>query len=900
MVESPIRVALIFLSLAFASTHWQVVEGLVDPVDGGGSALGDHPLLQEENLRKLLQNDAVSQSDLNLLFGARDGNIESVKAALKSGAKGDERTPTQRFTPLIFAARGGHGEIVDLLVESGVDVNAQTRSGMTALWSGAFHGYSEVVKTLVVDGEADVNLANVNGTTPLYVASQRGHSSVVRFLLRKGANPETRSDTGATPLLVAAQSGRAGIVTLLAEEGADVNVQKDGSGQSALWSASFLNHLDVVRALVEQGASVNLQAEDDSTPMFAAAQQGWAEVVSELVKEGANVNLARNDGLTPLHIAVVRGHTDVVEVLIEAGADITVVDAEGRTAADVVKVIMGPQNADKDQESMLAMLEVENPPEAEPLPPPKKEKSEVTEQTSARVRPIPKSPRPPPPTQKTTSQNKEQPRQSNDPGGNPGETDTDNVENAEAHSSEEKGSIEPAPAFKPPPGEKDKSQGESPPGKPEKEMHRTRAVDVVGRPPKVTILEAEDSVLHNGQKKHLRDSGGGVTKANVAIITITLMVSVLLLVTILSVYAVKRRKANERKRNHPLDHELQRPRPPDQGFIDEACRASGQMSRCSLNRRENAPAGGFESNSFDWPQTGDTPQRDAMESRRSDMFADEAVGSSNPLSAVQMHPVGLGGVVPEWVRTWNWVSDDRPSTEQPSMIPDENMALPEVFRMNKEDLDSSPFHHQFSWNEKLQEGGKKKWHWTSFWRRDARNHGDGDATEREGGQGSKNLAKVVSATTATTEAEGAERVSGEESDLSAQRSPGLQSALQRAQDDRVFYAVELPPSHPQENPQGNRTSNVQVTVEEVLERRPPSPRGDSGSLRYNAASGGGDVSMSDMDDGNGGSVNMRNVGNVTKVSGSCVRMTADEGAGTAFPGSQGDRGRRKIRVLYKD
>jgi ankyrin repeat protein len=62
--------------------------------------------------------------------------------------------------------------------------------------------------------------------------------------------------------------------------------------------------------------------EDGWTALMSAAFKGHLEVVKELLKHGAKVKGADKDGWTPLKIAAKYGHMDVVEELQKHGASV--------------------------------------------------------------------------------------------------------------------------------------------------------------------------------------------------------------------------------------------------------------------------------------------------------------------------------------------------------------------------------------------------------------------------------------------------------------------------------------------------------------------------------------------------------------------------------------------------
>jgi len=88
--------------------------------------------------------------------------------------------------------------------------------------------------------------------------------------------------------------------------------------------------------LVEGGANANWRDSIGETALFGAAALGHVEVVRYLLGVGADCNIAESSiGYTPLHWAASHGSLETIKVLVEAGADPTVVDHQGRLPVDV-------------------------------------------------------------------------------------------------------------------------------------------------------------------------------------------------------------------------------------------------------------------------------------------------------------------------------------------------------------------------------------------------------------------------------------------------------------------------------------------------------------------------------------------------------------------------------------
>ena len=167
------------------------------------------------------------------------------------------------LTPLLFAAREGNLETVKALLDAGADVNQTSEYGWTALLVATHNRFYQLGVYLLEHG-ADPNIANEGGWNPLYIATDNrnieagdyptrkpdmDHLEYIRRLLAAGANPnlrmhsstETRTvftnqwlyEEGATPFLRAAQSGDMVLMKLLLEHGADPSTCDRSQGDAA-------------------------------------------------------------------------------------------------------------------------------------------------------------------------------------------------------------------------------------------------------------------------------------------------------------------------------------------------------------------------------------------------------------------------------------------------------------------------------------------------------------------------------------------------------------------------------------------------------------------------------------------------------------------------------------------
>ncbi len=337
----------------------------------------------------------VGELNTLLLKSIEAGDLATVQTLVKHGA--DVNTEENRGhiskTALKVAIDNRHSQIIEYLIENGADVyesilnnaissacstdtlnyliskGAETKFLSLTEWAAV--GSLDKVKEEVEAG-VDIEYTGSRATTALAEASSNGHLTIVKYLISKGANIETFSESG-TPLLLASYEGHLDIVKYLVEKGAGKSVRNDYSGETALDSAAGNGHLDVVKYLI------SFKVDKESTFATVATQTFWnasigghINVVEYLLKEkDVDINIAKPDtpdfgGFTGLMFASWSGHTDLAQFLVDNGADVDMKDSMGRTALmiasnngylEIVKILVekGADMNAKDDEGKTAL-----------------------------------------------------------------------------------------------------------------------------------------------------------------------------------------------------------------------------------------------------------------------------------------------------------------------------------------------------------------------------------------------------------------------------------------------------------------------------------------------------------------------------------------------------------------
>ncbi|PIA31491.1 hypothetical protein AQUCO_04900058v1, partial [Aquilegia coerulea] len=193
----------------------------------------------------------------------------------------------------------------------------------TAIHTAAQEGMVNICKFWIDDLKLEVDPKDAKGYTPLHRACEGGHLSTAVYLLKKGADPEMRSNRGFNSLHIAAEKGSEELVRLLLSKGADVDALSR-SGTPLNLAAGQGKH-EVVKVLLDHCANPNFYLHHVPTPLSAAILAKSLCCVELLIAAEADLD-AISCGVTPLHLAASEGQTEIIKCLLKAGADPDVTD----------------------------------------------------------------------------------------------------------------------------------------------------------------------------------------------------------------------------------------------------------------------------------------------------------------------------------------------------------------------------------------------------------------------------------------------------------------------------------------------------------------------------------------------------------------------------------------------
>ncbi|XP_022239134.1 tankyrase-like protein isoform X2 [Limulus polyphemus] len=191
---------------------------------------------------------------LKYTFSTAQSGIEDEDSSVdKFGVCGCERLNKKSYSPLHLAVLHGHLNVVKVLLKYS-SVNKPTSAAadkLTPLMLAAQQGYLPIVKFLVEKGRCLVEVRDKKYRTALTHAVINGHAHVASYLLRIGADPNTKDSSGNTLVHYAAAYGWYYCLKLLVVEAeADPNVANDLK-VSPLAVAFLKGHMGLVDFLLE-------------------------------------------------------------------------------------------------------------------------------------------------------------------------------------------------------------------------------------------------------------------------------------------------------------------------------------------------------------------------------------------------------------------------------------------------------------------------------------------------------------------------------------------------------------------------------------------------------------------------------------------------------------------------
>lgn len=133
----------------------------------------------------------------------------------------------------------------------------------------------------------------------------------------------------------AAREGNMVQVKILIRKQVDIESTFTELRRTALQTASFNGHIDVVRLLLSVGTKVNKSDKDGWTALLLASSKEYSHIVGVLLSGGADVNSRTHGGSTPLGIAIKKRNEALGKMLVKFGAKINATNTNNNTVLQI-------------------------------------------------------------------------------------------------------------------------------------------------------------------------------------------------------------------------------------------------------------------------------------------------------------------------------------------------------------------------------------------------------------------------------------------------------------------------------------------------------------------------------------------------------------------------------------
>ena len=276
------------------------------------------------------KEDCIETGCLTPLHGAAlQGNVESLKAALKKGADIEGFSPNGA-TPLMLAASKGHHDAIKILLASGANIDATSKEGWTTLMNAVHKQDARTVAQLIRNG-ADVNHLSPDRWTALAEASSQGQKEIMRMLLQCGADTESRCSHDWTPLMHASYKGDEAAARLLLDAGSNTEVTS-GHDETAILLAAAAGYTNIVRMLLMYGCAPEPPWAKDQ---IDSSKEAFQKAKAKAKEIGEPEDRVHARGWTPLMLASQGGHVEIGQILLERNVNTEARSPHDKTASEI-------------------------------------------------------------------------------------------------------------------------------------------------------------------------------------------------------------------------------------------------------------------------------------------------------------------------------------------------------------------------------------------------------------------------------------------------------------------------------------------------------------------------------------------------------------------------------------
>ncbi|KAM8966778.1 oxysterol-binding protein-related protein 1 isoform 2-T2 [Pelodytes ibericus] len=240
-----------------------------------------------------------SEGEEQLLYDARNGNLEEVQELLESRHKGQmvvninckgKSKSNLGWTPLHLSCYFGHAQVVEDLLKAGADINVMNDLGDTPLHKAAFTGRKDLVM-LLLEYNADTTIINGEGQTAKDVTDDQEISTMLEAAQR------TQDRKLEELLLGAAREGNIAKLSELLNRAKppDINCT-DLMGNTPLHCAAYRGLRHCAMKLLKNGADANLKNKKNQKPIDLAQRVEIQQILQAKVNKFIIKTLYRFEG----------------------------------------------------------------------------------------------------------------------------------------------------------------------------------------------------------------------------------------------------------------------------------------------------------------------------------------------------------------------------------------------------------------------------------------------------------------------------------------------------------------------------------------------------------------------------------------------------------------------------
>ena len=260
-----------------------------------------------------------------------DGDVDTARELILSGAPVDGHIGKLHFTPLVAAAYKAHVDVLKMLLDYHASINLVDNEGSTPLLHACWENHTDCALALI-DAGADVNLASHFGRTPLMYAAKNGDDRTVQALIAHKVNLDAMCSDGPA-ISWAVGSGHLSTVKLLGDAGANPNLEPEVvTTLTALGAAVAMNNVEIMDYLIGIKADINALDKAFQTPLQVAIWFNAKDAAVDLLAHGANPDICDKYGETALMRAAEWDRIDLVRVLVNGKANVNLANPQEETA----------------------------------------------------------------------------------------------------------------------------------------------------------------------------------------------------------------------------------------------------------------------------------------------------------------------------------------------------------------------------------------------------------------------------------------------------------------------------------------------------------------------------------------------------------------------------------------